>query len=148
MFVVSWCVASTASLDAAAAESAPVLTVRVLGSYPYYETHEYLYWPRRTVACATKGRGRVPADQADPMRCHTLVWDRHRNAVLALVPKLAQIAASHAAEYRFGCAGLDTPEVEIEGAELGVPFRLRGDDPTNCADAESKLVREVLELTP
>ena len=95
---------------------------RILGSYPYYEQHEYRYWPHRTVACATKGHGRVPASQADPIRCHSLVWDRHRNAVLVLLPELAQMAVDNAADYRFGCAGLDTYEVEIEGADQGVRF--------------------------
>jgi hypothetical protein len=126
-----------------AAPSGPaLLTVRLIGSSADYYVYEFRYWRGKTVACFTR---KVTEDGDGPLTCHTVFWDRHREAVLSMLPELARLSA---ANNRIGCDGLDTGIVELEGAEQGQAFTLKGDDPQGCGDVTSQLVAKLLTLTP
>jgi hypothetical protein len=131
-----------APLSNAAPSGPALLTVRLVGSSVDYYVHEYRYWSGKTVACSIR---KVTEDGDGPLTCHTVFWDRHREAVLSMLPELAQLSA---ANYRIGCGGLDTGSVGLEGTAHGQAFTLKGDDPQDCGDAASQLVAKLLTLTP
>jgi hypothetical protein len=128
--------------------AAALLTIRVLGSYPYYGIDEYRYWAQKTIACFTVGVGQAPAGEPHTAHCRTIVGDPHRTEALALRSQLAQITARHAGDYEFGCGGLDTPAVEIHGTFEGAVIRLSGKDPVACNDKDSRVISRLLALTP
>jgi hypothetical protein len=140
-FTMTWWLV-LAPLTHASPASPPLLTVRLVGSSVAYYVHEYRYWRGKTVVCAIRG---VTENGDGPLICHTVLWDRHRYAVLLMLPALAQLSR---ANNQIGCGGLDTGSVELEGSEQGQLFVLKGEDPEGCDDAASRLVAKLLMLIP